>query len=152
MAQISHEIRTPLNSILSFSSLIKNELDGALTKELAETFSYIERGGNRLTRTIDLILNVSKSQNNQYKIMLEEVDIYTDLLLPLSKEFEGHAKAKGIDLKLEVPKEMLRIVCDQYSVNQLLANLIENAIKYTREGAVTLRTFKNSVGKIQIRC
>lgn len=150
LAQISHEIRTPLNSILSFSSLIKNELDGALTKELAETFSYIERGGNRLTRTIDLILNVANSQNKEYKITLEEVDIFNDLLFPLSKEFEGHAKTKGIELKLETPNEMLRTVCDQYSVNQLLSNLIENAIKYTREGSVTLKAFKNSVGKTQI--
>jgi len=150
LAQISHEIRTPLNSILSFSSLIKNELNGTLTKELEETFSYIERGGNRLTRTIDLILNVSKSQNKEYKILLEEVDIYNDLLFPLSKEFEGHAKTKGIGLNLEAPKEMLRTVCDQYSVNQLLSNLIENAIKYTKEGSVTLKAFKNSVGKTQI--
>ena len=150
LAQISHEIRTPLNSILSFSSLIKNELNGTLTKELEETFNYIERGGNRLTRTIDLILNVSKSQNNQHKIILEEVDIYNELLIPLSKEFEGHAKTKGIKLNLSAPKEMLRTVCDQYSVNQLLANLIENAVKYTKVGSVTLSVFKNNVGKTQI--
>ncbi len=45
---------------------------------------------------------------------------------------------------------MLRMVCDQYSVNQLFANLIENAIKYTREGSVTLKAFKNNLGKTQI--
>ena len=75
LAQISHEIRTPLNSILSFSSLLKNELTGTLSPELEEAFSYIERGGNRLTRTIDLILNASNSQNNQYKINLEKMDL-----------------------------------------------------------------------------
>lgn len=150
LAQISHEIRTPLNSILSFSSLIKNELNGTLTKELEETFNYIERGGNRLTRTIDLILNVAKSQNNQYKIKLEEIDIFKELLFPLKKELEGHAINKGIDLNLELPNEMLKIVCDQYSVNQLLSNLVENAIKYTHNGAVTLKAFHNEYGKTQI--
>lgn len=150
LAQISHEIRTPLNSILSFSSLIKNELNGTLTNELEETFNYIERGGNRLTRTIDLILNVAKSQNNQYKIRLEEIDIFKELLFPLKKELEGHAKNKGIELNLESPNGILKMVCDQYSVNQLLSNLIENAIKYTHTGSVTLRAFNNEYGKTQI--
>ena len=101
LAQISHEIRTPLNSILSFSSLIKNELNGTLTDELKETFEYIERGGNRLTRTIDLILNVSKSQNNQYKIKLEDIDIYSDVLKPLQNEFRNALESKPITFKLE---------------------------------------------------
>ncbi|MDX1702634.1 MAG: PAS domain S-box protein, partial [Melioribacteraceae bacterium] len=79
LAQISHEIRTPLNSILSFSALLKNELQGKLSQELNETFNYIERGGNRLTRTIDLILNVSNSKNNQYKIRLEEIDLIKNI-------------------------------------------------------------------------
>jgi PAS domain S-box-containing protein len=150
LAQISHEIRTPLNSILSFSSLIKDELNGTLTPELEETFNYIERGGNRLTRTIDLILNVSKSQNNQYQIQLEEIDLTKELFDPLVGELKGNAEAKGIELKFENPKQMIRLVCDQYSVNQLFANLIENAIKYTHVGSVTIKTFTNEFGKIQV--
>jgi PAS domain S-box-containing protein len=150
LAQISHEIRTPLNSILSFSSLIKNELNGTLTPELEETFNYIERGGNRLTRTIDLILNVSKSQNNQYQIQLEEIDLTKELFDPLVGELKGIAEAKGIELKFENPNKMIRLVCDQYSVNQLFANLIENAIKYTQKGSVTIKTFTNEFGNIQV--
>lgn len=75
LAQISHEIRTPLNSILSFSALLKEELQGKLTPELNETFNYIKRGGNRLTRTRDLLLNVSKSKNHKYKICLEDINL-----------------------------------------------------------------------------
>jgi len=150
LAQISHEIRTPLNSILSFSSLIKNELDGSLTPELEESFNYIERGGNRLTRTIDLILNVSNSQNNQYKILLEEIDLNKDVLDPLIKELHETANLKGIKLILEPGKGTTRLVCDQYSVNQLFINLLENAIKYTEKGTVALSTYRNEVGKIQV--
>jgi len=150
LAQISHEIRTPLNSILSFSSLIKNELNGTLTDELEETFNFIERGGNRLTRTIDLILNVSKSQNNQYVIKLEDIDIDNELLNPLVNEFQVAAKSKGLQLEFEESYGNLRLVCDQYSVNQLFANLIENAIKYTRKGSIKVKAFLNKVGKIQV--
>ena len=150
LAQISHEIRTPLNSILSFSALLKTELQGKLTSELNETFNYIERGGNRLTRTIDLILNVSNSKNNQYKIRLEEIDLTKDILEPLIVEFKDAAQEKGIDLELIEPREQMCLVCDHYSINQLFANLLENAIKYTNHGSVKIRTQLNNLGNIQV--
>lgn len=150
LAQISHEIRTPLNSILSFSSLIKNELNGTLTEELEQSFNYIERGGSRLTRTIDLILNVSKMQNQEYKIELEEFDLYKEILFPRLKELRVKAADQNIELIIEKPENVLRFVCDHYSVTQLFINLIENAIKYTKEGTITVKSFINEFGKIQI--
>jgi len=150
LAQISHEIRTPLNSILSFSSLLKSELKKHLSPDLEEAFSYIERGGNRLTRTIDLILNVSNSQNNQYKIKLEEVDLLNQILVPLVKEFNETANGKGIKLILCKSVGKIRLVCDQYSVNQLFSNLLENAIKYTQNGSVKIRGFQNEYGRPQV--
>lgn len=150
LAQISHEIRTPLNSILSFSSLIKNELNGQLTSELAETFEYIERGGNRLTRTIDLILNVSRIQNQKYKIELSEVNLEDDIIWPIVKELHSKAFAKGIKLEIINSKSPLRLVCDQYSINQMFINLIENAIKYTNKGSITIESSQNPFGNIQV--
>ncbi len=117
--------------------------------EKKEAFEYIERGGNRLTRTIDLILNVSKSQNNQYQIKLEDIDIYNEILLPLQKEFLNTIK-KPIELIIEESEEVLRIVCDQYSVSQLFVNLIDNAIKYTEKGSIRIKAFQNYLGKIQV--
>jgi len=150
LAQISHEIRTPLNSILSFSSLIKNELNGTLSEELSETFEYIERGGNRLTRTIDLILNVAKMQNHQYKIELHEVDLCNDILWPVVKELNAKAFEKGLKVELDNSGKNQKLVCDQYSLNQLFINIIENAIKYTNDGSIIIKTFKNEIGNIQI--
>lgn len=150
LAQISHEIRTPLNSILSFSSLIKDELNGTLTEELEQSFKYIERGGSRLTRTIDLILNVSKMQNQKYKIELEEFDLYKEILFPILKELRVKAADQNIELIIEKPENVLRFVCDHYSVTQLFINLIENAIKYTKEGTITVKSLINEFGKIQI--
>ncbi|MBK8944056.1 MAG: PAS domain S-box protein [Ignavibacteriae bacterium] len=150
LAQISHEIRTPLNSILSFSALIKNELNGQLNPEMAETFEYIERGGNRLTRTIDLILNVSKIHNQKYKIELNEVNLDDDILWPIVKELHSKAFAKGIKLELKNSKSPLRLVCDQYSINQMFINLIDNAIKYTNKGSISIESFINPYGNIQV--
>ncbi len=150
LAQISHEIRTPLNSILSFSSLIKDELKDVISDELNETFEFIERGGNRLTRTIELILNISKIKNQQYKIDLSETDITDDILYPLFNELKTKAEDKGLTLELIKPKKKLKLVLDQYSVSQLFMNLIDNAIKYTNKGSVKIKPFVNEFGKIQV--
>lgn len=150
LAQISHEIRTPLNSILSFSSLIKDELQDAISEELAETFDFIERGGNRLTRTIELLLNISKMKNQQYKIDLTEIEIVKDILNPIVNELKTNAIKKGLDLLLEIPTKSLRLVCDSYSVSQLFMNLVDNAIKYTETGSITVTPFINEVGDLQI--
>jgi PAS domain S-box-containing protein len=150
LAQISHEIRTPLNSILSFSSLIKSELKDVISDELAETFSFIERGGNRLTRTIELILNISKIKNQQYKIDLTEIDIYDDVLYPLLNELKGKAEDKGLTLELLPTEKQMKLVLDHYSISQLFMNLIDNAIKYTKKGSVTIKPFVNEFGKIQV--
>ncbi len=150
LAQISHEIRTPLNSILSFSSLIKDELKDVISDELHETFDFIERGGNRLTRTIELILNISKIKNQQYKIDLSEIDITDDILYPLFNELKTKAEDKGLTLELIKPEKKLKLVLDQYSVGQLFMNLIDNAIKYTNEGSVKIKPFVNEFGKIQV--
>ncbi|PID56954.1 MAG: hypothetical protein CR986_09765 [Ignavibacteriae bacterium] len=150
LAQISHEIRTPLNSIVSFASLIKAELEEHLSEDLTEAFQHIERGGSRLTRTIDLILNASKSQKNDYQIFPEELLLCDDILNPLVKELQTKAKQKNLNLNFINPENKIRLVCDQYSTTQLFSNLIENAIKYTKEGSIDISLFYNKMGQIQV--
>jgi len=150
LAQISHEIRTPLNSILSFSQLIKKELSEQLNEEMSEAFQYIERGGSRLTRTIDLILNVSKIHNQNYKVELTEVDLEDDILRPIVKELNQKAFEKKIKLDMNTQRIPIKIVCDKYSVNQMFINLIDNAIKYTNTGSITVEPYINNFGNIQV--
>ncbi len=76
LAQMSHEIRSPINSILSFSSLLKNKLVKILMKNLKHSFEIISSAGKRITRTIDLILNMSEIQTGTYEYLAKEVDIY----------------------------------------------------------------------------
>ncbi len=143
LAQMSHEIRTPINSILSFSSLIRNDLESVVSGELRECFDLIERGGKRLIRTIDLILNVAQLQMDKYEVDLVEVDLANDIISPLISQFEKFAEQKGVKLSFINDTDYSRIVCDYYSVNQLFINLIDNAIKYTPKGNVTLEMRKN---------
>ncbi len=148
LAQMSHEIRTPINSILSFSSLIRNDLESVVSGELKECFDLIERGGKRLIRTIDLILNVAQLQMGKYKVDLIDVDLADDILSPLVVQFEKFAEQRGILLSFSNKADFTRIVCDYYSINQLFINLIDNAIKYTKKGNVKIQLRKNSDGNL----
>ncbi|MCW8850023.1 MAG: PAS domain S-box protein, partial [Melioribacteraceae bacterium] len=76
LAQMSHEIRSPINSILSFSSLLQNNIGDNIDEELKSSFEIISSAGKRITRTIDLILNMSEIQTGTYEYLAKEVDIY----------------------------------------------------------------------------
>lgn len=141
LAQMSHEIRSPLNTILSFTSLMQEELSGKISDDLALTFEIIENGGRRLTRTIEMILSMSQLQTGTYEVHFRENNIYKDILLPLYKEFLTVSKAKGLEFNLVNETDNLIVPGDTYTLSQLFQNLIDNALKYTKEGIVEIRIF-----------
>ncbi|MFZ1289818.1 MAG: PAS domain S-box protein [Melioribacteraceae bacterium] len=143
LAQISHEIRSPINSILSFTTLLKEEIHNKINDELKSSFEIIESAGNRITRTIDLILNMSEIQTNTYEYIPRKVDIYEEILIPLVTEFKGVAFSKGIDFQLIKKSEDNIRELDPYTVMQIFANLLDNAIKYTNKGKVRIEICKN---------
>lgn len=139
LAQMSHEIRTPINTILSYSSLIKMEIADDYNEDILYSFDAIDRGAQRLMRTIDLILNMSDIESGRYEPVYESLNLLLDIINPLFNEFKSFATAKKLELKLEVNKsENFNAKLDKYTVTQIFANLIDNAIKYTNQGEVTI--------------
>lgn len=139
LAQISHEIRTPVNSILSFSTLLKEELNNAISSDHHEIFNLINNGGERLIRTIDLILNMSEVQLGTYTPNKEYIDIERLVLEPLYSEFKHKAHEKNLEFHLVKNYENnISVFGDLYTITQIFTNLIDNAIKYTPKGNVTI--------------
>lgn len=138
LAQMSHEIRTPVNVILSFSSLIRDEVYSKVDEDLQNSFGSIEHAGLRLIRTIDSILNMAQITSGIFEYSHEKLDVYSNVLLPLRREFESLAAAKNLEFILDNKCKDTSVLADQYSLSQLFVNLIDNAIKYTEEGFIKI--------------
>ncbi|MEW6702242.1 MAG: PAS domain-containing sensor histidine kinase [Bacteroidota bacterium] len=138
LAQMSHEIRTPLNVILSFTGMMKDELQDKVDDELADGFNVIETEGKRIMRTVELILNMSELQTGSYSYRPKRIDIFKDVIQKLHHNLQIIANQKKISFELHNNNTETMIEGDEYSINQIFLHLIENAIKYTLKGKVEI--------------
>ncbi|MGE5351362.1 MAG: PocR ligand-binding domain-containing protein [Acidobacteriota bacterium] len=149
LAQISHEIRTPLNAILSFNALIRQEIEDKIQGEIQEGFNIIERGSKRIIRTIDLLLNMSAVQTGNYEVCPTEVNVEETLRL-IIREFTALARQKMLALKFENNSVRNIIIADGYTITQIFTNLIDNALKFTNTGGVSVRIYDNENGRLSV--
>ncbi|MGE5680912.1 MAG: MEDS domain-containing protein [Bacillota bacterium] len=140
LAQISHEIRSPINTMLNYISLIKEMAQEIQNPDLDYSFEAIDSSSRRLVRTIDLVLNVSQLQTGLYECNFREIDLELNIIIPLVREMQSSAKAKGLKLIHEGESDESKVRADEYTVTQIFQNLIDNAIKYTKEGEIRVTT------------
>lgn len=150
LAQMSHEIRSPINVILSYVDLIRNNLLEKIDSELLPGFDSITLAGRRIIRTIDLILNMSDLQLGTYEVNNKKFDI-TILLKGLVREYIQPADEKNIRINLEIDSRNCLIDSDEYAVNQIFANLIDNAVKYTDRGSITIKVNDDIMNRIVVQ-
>jgi signal transduction histidine kinase/DNA-binding response OmpR family regulator/CHASE3 domain sensor protein len=148
LANMSHELRTPLNSILLLSRLLSENNDQNMTGEQIEFAKVIQSSGTGLLGLIDEILDLSKIEAGKMDLEFIEVSV-KDITDGLKNLFSEIAKEKGIAFKIADDNAPLVIKTDKMRLEQILKNLISNAIKFTSEGAVTLEVKKSgSEGKM----
>lgn len=147
LAQMSHEIRTPINAMLNFAELLKEDVHSNNTEYIDDEFAGIEFSGKRIIRTIDLILNMSEIQTGTYEPILKQINLYSDILKKLMREFKTFADSKKLELNIFESNVDSIVLADEYSVTQIFANLIDNAIKYTDKGKVDIYMKKNEKGE-----
>lgn len=138
LAQMSHEIRSPLNVVMSMAGLIKEDFPVELSDEFQQYFKGIETAGKRIIRTIDLILNAAEMQVGTYDPLFRQIDLVEEIIYDIKREYSSVANEKGLDLLIECNVESPAIYGDQYSIHQIFTNLVDNAIKYTKEGKIRL--------------
>lgn len=147
LGQVSHEIRTPLNSLLMSAELIREEVKN--NKDLLELLDAIKSSGERITRTIQMLLNMSEIMAGNYDHQPEELDL-VKIISSVVHDHNKEALDKGIDLKVEVLVDDYKIIGDAYSVSQIFNNLINNAIKFTEKGMVKIDITKSDNGSLKV--
>jgi signal transduction histidine kinase len=149
----SHQLRTPLTSVKGFTSLILDNTFGKVPLPQKKAVEKVFVNNEKLCLLVEDMLNASRLEAGRLEYELEEADLVSVVKSTVSV-ISLYAKSKKIKLTVQYPKEkVLRAIIDQRKVSEILSNLIDNAIKYTPKGSVTvtLEKFKKAmkVGKME---
>lgn len=135
LANMSHEIRTPINTILGMNEMILRE---AKDESILDYSSNIETAGKTLLSLINSILDFSKIEDGKMELIPAEYDTVS-LIKSLINSVSERAKAKGLEFRINVDEKIpTTLLGDDIRVRQVVTNLLTNAVKYTREGYISL--------------
>ncbi len=134
-SSMSHEIRTPINTIIGLNEIT---LRGDISEEVAENARNIQGASKLLLTLINDILDISKIKSGKMEIVNASYEMGA-LLSDIVNMIWVKAKEKGLEFKLQVDPSIPSMLCgDAVRIKQILINLLNNAVKYTSEGSVTL--------------
>jgi two-component system phosphate regulon sensor histidine kinase PhoR len=125
-----HELRTPLTLLRGYIEVFDDELGPTLTPELQGFMQKMDASAQQLAAFVDNILNVAKIEDNQLTLQLHE-DSWQEVLKTVVSDLRLRASVRGISIRAEVIKDLPPVGVDRYSIYEVLANLLDNAIKYS---------------------
>ena len=137
LANMSHELRTPLNAILGYTELILDNIYGEVSDKLREVMSRLETSGRHLLALINDVLDLSKIEAGQLTLSLGEYSMQ-EAVQTVFTGVEALAAEKGLSLKTTVAPGLPTGYGDERRLNQVLLNLVGNAIKFTETGGVDI--------------
>jgi two-component system phosphate regulon sensor histidine kinase PhoR len=141
---VSHELRTPLTAIKGFVETLSEEVD----KKNKRYLEVINRHTERLIHIVNDLLLLSELEEKKDALEIEKVNL-KKLIKNVSKIYTQKLKEKSLTLKLSIEKTLPEINADPFKIEQLLINLVDNAISYTEKGSITIRA-KQENDKIEL--
>jgi len=138
LANTSHELRTPLNGILGLSEAVHDGITGPTTPEMRENLAMVISSARRLSGLVNDLLDFSRLRNYDLDLQLRPLDFNSlaDVVMRVSMSLLG---GKRINLHQELKDDLPPIMADENRLQQILYNLLGNAIKFTEEGNVILK-------------
>ena len=138
LANMSHELRTPLNSILILSDQLRQNAASNLTEKQVRHADIIHRAGHDLLQLINDVLDLAKIEAGHMQIKLEPLNL-SEMLTELVASLEPMARQNGLSLKTRIDPDIpVSLVSDRARLQQILRNLVTNALKFTEQGSVDI--------------
>ena len=138
LANMSHELRTPLNAILGFSEMLSRDVE--ITGSKKEKITIINHSGEHLLEMINDVLDLSKIEAGRVELEPQAFDLLR-MLQDIGLMFEARAENAGLHFYLDLDSSLAQyITSDVNKLRQILFNLLGNAVKFTTQGSITLRT------------
>ena len=132
---LSHELRTPLNIILGYSTIIKENLKDKINSEDKIYLDNLYTGSERLFKSITQMLEFAQIEAGNYKLNLEVVNL-VHIIKNCLEPYKIKAAEKKLDFTIKIADENIYVDVDQQSVEAVINNLTDNAIKFTRQGYI----------------
>jgi PAS domain S-box-containing protein len=153
LAAVSHDIRTPANAINLLAELIERSASGGsemLVSELPEMARDLKTSAMSLVRLVSDVLDITRFDSGRVDLAPTEFPLI-ELLQDECRQFAQQAKEKGVEFVCHDPPESLAIRADRVKLSRVLGNLLGNAVKFTRQGKITLAAEQNGDGRLHIR-
>ncbi|MFA5985901.1 MAG: ATP-binding protein [Parcubacteria group bacterium] len=139
ISMASHQLRTPLTTMKGFIGVIQKGAYGEIPLNFKEPIDVMENANNRLIALVEDMLDVSRMELGKAEFNFEKHNI-NDIVKELHASFSLIAKQKNISLRIKLDPAMPEIMLDEAKMRETLSNIIDNALKYTQEGSVTICT------------
>lgn len=137
LASMSHELRIPLNSIIGFSGVLLQEMAGPLNEEQARQLRMVYSSGRRLIGTVDDVLDISAIEVGRAEVVNEELDAVA-VVQSVCDQVGQTIRDRDLEFALEAPSTPVRMVTDSTQFSKILRALLDNALKFTETGRVTV--------------
>lgn len=150
LANMSHELRTPLNSILGFTDVMLEGLDGELTDYMDNDLRLIQKNGQHLLHLINDVLDMAKIESGRMNLNPEKFKVH-DIFEDVNSITSSLANARNTRLVIgETSDAEAEIYADSTRVKQVMINLVNNAIKFTADGEITMGVSKMDGARVLI--
>ena len=136
--QVSHELRTPLAVIIGYIECITDGLYGQIDTKHNEILHVVAKQSTHLKNMIDQILIYSRLEAGKQPLRIEELQVIK-VVNDLRDTFEFLCRQKGLELRWELPREAITMRSDATRVKEVISNLLQNAVKYTDRGSISVR-------------
>jgi signal transduction histidine kinase len=147
LANISHEIRTPLSTILGYSSIIGEDLKELGIGEVQPYVDDMAAAAARLLATLHGIIDLAQLESGTLRVERRPLELRT-IIAQHVEELRPRARAKGLSLTTAIDEPAAIVCFDPYSLSRALTHLLDNAIKFTERGEVTVRLWREQTGAV----